>query len=150
MFLGVCSWTHLDVPNQELCWRFHWCFSIYDFLDGTCPVNGLIEVLGVQPVAVLPPIYCDAPVAWKKQTTTHFICQGIPNCTSSDSVIPANREENRECSLHGTPRMSGVTLPLADFLSRFRRVAKVSQRGTSDHAKTKQEQLFYRWLRHKC
>lgn len=62
----VCCEAHLDVSYQELCRCFHWCFGINDFLDGTCPVHGLIEVLGVQPVAVLPPIYCDAPVAWEK------------------------------------------------------------------------------------
>lgn len=62
----LCCVTHLDVSNQELRWRFHWCFGINDLLDGTCPVHSLVEMLGVQPVTVLPPIYCDAPVAWTK------------------------------------------------------------------------------------
>lgn len=59
----VCCVANLNVSDQELCWRFHWCFGVNDFLDGTCPVHSLIEVLGIQPVAVLPTVYCDTPVA---------------------------------------------------------------------------------------
>lgn len=55
--------TYLDVSNQELCWRFHRRFGINDLLDGTGPMHGLVEMLGVQPVTVLPPVHCDAPVA---------------------------------------------------------------------------------------
>lgn len=61
----LCVWfvTHLNISNEELCWCFHRCFGVNDLLYGTGPVHSLIEVLGIQPVAVLPSIYCDAPVA---------------------------------------------------------------------------------------
>lgn len=59
---------YLYVSDQELRRCFHRCFGVNDLLDGTRPVHGLVEVLAVQPVAVLSAINCDAPVAWKKHT----------------------------------------------------------------------------------
>lgn len=56
--------THLNISNEEQCWRFHWCFGIDDLLDAAGPVHGLVKVFGVEPVAVLPPIHRDAPVAF--------------------------------------------------------------------------------------
>lgn len=61
--------THLNISNQELRWSFYWCLCVNDLLDGTGPVHSLIEVLGVQPVAVLSPIYCDVPEAWKHSSS---------------------------------------------------------------------------------
>lgn len=58
----VCV-AYLDVLDQELGRRFHRRFGVDDLLDGTRPVHSFVEVLGVQPVAVLPPVHRDAPVA---------------------------------------------------------------------------------------
>lgn len=60
---SVGSVTHLDVSDEELRRCFHRCFGIDDLLDGAGPVHSLVEVLGVEPVAVLPPVHRDAPVA---------------------------------------------------------------------------------------
>lgn len=54
--------SHLDVSDQELSGRLHGGFCVDDLLDSAGPVHSLVEVLGVQPVAVLTPIHCDAPV----------------------------------------------------------------------------------------
>lgn len=59
----MCCVMYLNISDQKLGWRFHRGFGVDNFLDGTCPVNSLVEVLGVQPIAVLPPVYCYAPVA---------------------------------------------------------------------------------------
>ena len=53
--------SHLYVSDQELGGGFHRSFGVYDLLDGTGPVHGFVEVLGVESVAVLPPIHRDAP-----------------------------------------------------------------------------------------
>lgn len=125
--VSVCV-THLDVSNKELCWCFHWRFGINDLLNGTSPVHCLIEVLGVQPVAVFAPIYCDAPVAWEKKRLNMIGVYSVAWRKIGKRTV--------KCSRHGTLCVSGVTRP--DFLSQFYCGSKVRLRGTSDHAKTKQ------------
>lgn len=68
----MCVSSYLNVSDEELCRRLDGRFGINDFLDGTCPVHSLIEMLGEQPVAVLPPIHCDAPVAWNTHNAVEF------------------------------------------------------------------------------
>lgn len=55
--------AHLDILNQLLRGRVNWGLGVRHVLNGAGPPGGLVEQLGVEPVAVLASVHGDVPVA---------------------------------------------------------------------------------------
>lgn len=67
MFPCWACLSYLNVSNELQGWSLYRGLAVYDSLDSSRPPHGLIQHLGVEAVRVLPPIYYDVPVTWKKQ-----------------------------------------------------------------------------------
>lgn len=101
--------THLNISNEEQCRRFHRCFGIDDLLDAAGPVHGLVEVLGVEPVAVLPSIHRDAPVAFKKNRNAQGGVDTLGHISRTHTV----KEDRESSSTFWARCISAVTSSLS-------------------------------------
>lgn len=63
--------SHLDILNQLLRGRVNWGLGVGHVLNGAGPPGGLVEQLGVEPVAVLASVHGDVPVAYESRTHTY-------------------------------------------------------------------------------
>lgn len=61
--------AHLDILNQLLRGRVNWGLGVRHVLNGAGPPGGLVEQLGVEPVAVLASVHSDVPVACESRDT---------------------------------------------------------------------------------
>lgn len=85
--------SHLDILNQLLRGGINWGLGVGHVLNGTGPSGGLVEQLGVEPVAVLASIHGDVPVA----------------CDNSDTRIPVLTLGTKVTSLYQSPRNPAPT-----------------------------------------
>lgn len=80
--------SHLDILNQLLRGGVNWGLGVGHVLNGAGPPGGLVEQLGVEPVAVLASVHGDVPIA----------------CESSDTIIPVSTLGTKVTSPYQSPR----------------------------------------------
>lgn len=95
---------HLNVLNQLLGGGVDWGLGVSHILNGAGPPGGLVEQLGVEPIAVLPSIHSDVPVACNSSIAHTSVLTG-----DQGDIVPLESQKASTIRSRWHPHLSPFT-----------------------------------------
>lgn len=89
--------SHLDILNQLLGWGVDRGLGVRHVLNGAGPPGGLVEQLGIEPIAVLASVHGDVPVACNSNARARTHTHGSMNLGDQGTVpVPESQKSSTQ------------------------------------------------------